>query len=149
VIFVPPCLHGDQGIITIELPTWQTWFKTEKESILEPFNRWLYFLTNAKGAGQDALLSQLVDPEFKEAVIVMKGYTTEQKLRHAYDMRENHKRLVNTYIYTGYKKGKDEGIELGEQKERLKLAGKLKAKGMSDEEIMETTGLTPEDLAGL
>ena len=154
-------LHGDQGIITIELPTWQTWFKAEKESILEPFNSWLYFLTNAKGADQDALLSQLVDPEFKEAVIVMKGYTTEQKLRHAYDMRENYKRLVNTYIYTGYKKGKDEGIELGvekgielgvdkgEQKERLKLAGKLKAKGMSDEEIMEITGVTPEDLAGL
>ena len=98
-------------------------------------------------------MSQLVDPEFKEAVIVMKGYTTEQKLRHAYDMRENHKRLVNTYIYTGYKKGKDEGIELGvekgEQKERLKLAGKLKAKGMPDEEIIEITGLTPEDLAGL
>lgn len=141
------------GCCTTGPSSWQTWFKTEKESIPEPFNRWLYFLTNAKGADQDALLSQLVDPEFKEAVIVMKGYTTEQKLRHAYDMRENHKRLVNTYIYTGYKKGKDEGIELGvekgEQKERLKLAGKLKAKGMPDEEIIEITGLTPEDLAGL
>jgi hypothetical protein len=40
-------------------------------------------------------------------------------------------------------------VEKGEQKERLKLAGKLKAKGMPDEEIIEITGLTPEDLVGL
>jgi len=116
-------------------------------------NRWLYFIANAKGADQEALLSQLVDPDFEEAVNVIKGYTTEQKLRHAYDMRENHKRLVNTYIYTGYKKGKDEGIELGVEKgrheEKLELARKLRDRGMPDAEILETTGLTPEDLAGL
>jgi len=29
-----------------------------------------------------------------EAVNVIKGCTTEQKLRHAYDMRQNYKRLV-------------------------------------------------------
>jgi hypothetical protein len=62
-------------------------------------NRWLYFLTNGKDTGQDAFLSQLDDPEFKEAVKVIKGYTTKQKLRRAHDMRENYKRLVNEYIY--------------------------------------------------
>jgi hypothetical protein len=66
---------------------------------------------------------------------------------------ENYKRLVNTYIYTGYKKGKDEGIELGEERgkhqEKLELAGKLRIKGMPDEEIVQLTGLIPKDLAGL
>ena len=150
-------LHDDQCIITIELPTWQKWLASGKESILDLLNRWLYFLTNAKGTDQDALLSQLVDPEFKEAVNVIKGYTTEQKLRHAYDMRQNYKRLVNSYIYTGYKQGEEKGLEKGlelgeekgERKERLKLAGKLKAKGMSDEGIMQLTDLALEDLAEL
>jgi hypothetical protein len=45
-------------------------------------NRGLYFLTNGKDTGQDALLSQLDDPEFKEAVKVIKGYTKDQKQRH-------------------------------------------------------------------
>jgi predicted transposase/invertase (TIGR01784 family) len=49
--------------------------------------------------------------------------------------------LVNSYIYTGYKQGKHQ--------EKLELARKLKDKGMSDEEIMEITGLTPEEMAGL
>jgi predicted transposase/invertase (TIGR01784 family) len=134
-------LQDDQCIITIELPTWQKWFTAGKESILELLNRSLYFLTNAKGTDQDTLLSQLDDPEFKEAINVIEGYTKDQKQRHAYDMRENYKRLVNSYIYTGYKQGKHQ--------EKLELARKLKDKGMSDEEIMEITGLTPEEMAGL
>ena len=116
-------------------------------------NRWLYFIANAKGADQEALLSQLVDPDFEEAVNVIKGYTTEQKLRHAYDMRQNYKRLVNSYIYTGYmqgeEKGLEKGLELGERKERLKLARKLRDKGMSDEEIIQLADLALEDLAEL
>jgi predicted transposase/invertase (TIGR01784 family) len=146
-------LHDDQCIITIELRTWQSWLAAGKESILDPLNRWLYFLTKAKGADDEALLNQLQESEFKEAINVIEGYTNDQKLRHAYDMRQNYKRLVNSYIYTGYKKGKEEGIELGveraERSVKLDLARKLRDKGMSAEEIIELTGLTTEDLQEL
>lgn len=50
-------------------------------------NRWLYFLTNAKDTDQDALLSQLDDSVFKEAISVLESYTKDPELRHAYDMR--------------------------------------------------------------
>ena len=146
-------LHSDQCIITIELPTWQTWFKAGKESILELFNCWLYFLTHAKGADKEMLLSQLDDPVFKEAVAVIEGYTKDQKQRHAYDMRQNYKRLVNSYIYTGYKQGKDEGletgVELGKHQEKLELARKLKEEGLPEDMIIRITSLTPEELADL
>ena len=66
-------LHGDQGIITIELPIWQKWFKAGKESILELFNRWLYFLTNAKGADQDALLSHPRGAELSPGPVAHRG----------------------------------------------------------------------------
>jgi hypothetical protein len=48
-----------------------------------------------------------------EAVAVIEGYTKDQKQRHAYDMRQNYKRLVNSYIYTGYKQGEKQGLEQG------------------------------------
>jgi len=142
-------LHDDQCIITIELRTWQKWLASGKESIFDLLNRWLFFLTNAKGTDQETLLRQLVDPEFKEAVNVIEGYTKDQKQRHAYDMRENYKRLVNSYIYTGYKQGEEKGMEKGKHQEKLELAGKLKEEGLSEDVIIRITGLTPEDLACL
>ena len=72
---------------------------------------------------------------------MIEGYTHDQNQRHAYDMRQNYKRLVNSYIYTGFKQGKHQ--------EKLGLAGKLRIKGMADEEIIGLTGLTPEDLQEL
>lgn len=138
-------LHEDLCIITIELPTWQHWLNEDKESILEPLNRWLYFLTRAAGSEEEALLRQLEGPEFKEAVNVIEGYTKEQKRRHAYDMRENYKRLVQAYVSTGY----DKGVEKGREETNLENARKMRAKGMSDADIIDITGLTPEDLAGL
>jgi predicted transposase/invertase (TIGR01784 family) len=138
-------LHEDLCIITIELPTWQHWLNEDKESILEPLNRWLYFLTRAAGSEEEALLRLLEGPEFKEAVNVIEGYTKEQKRRHAYDMRENYKRLVQAYVSTGY----DKGVEKGREETNLENARKMRAKGMSDADIIDITGLTPEDLAGL
>ena len=42
-----------------------------------------------------------MDPEFKDALDVINGYTTEQKRRHAYDMRENYQRNLASYKATG------------------------------------------------
>jgi len=80
---------------------------------------------------------------------VIEGYTKDQKQRHAYDMRQNYKRLVNSYIYTGYKQGKDEGRDEGRKERNLEIARKLRDQGRSDGEIMEITGLTLEELVGL
>lgn len=134
-------LHDDLCIITIELPLWQKLFKTGKEGILDPLGKWLYFLTHAKGSDRDELLSRLGEPTFEEAVDMIKEFSEEQKLRHAYDMRENYERLVNTYIGTGYKKGI--------QTERRNLARKLKATGMPLEQISALTELTIEEVGAL
>jgi hypothetical protein len=49
---------------------------------------------------ENQLLSTLPDPEFTEALDVINGYTTEQKRRHAYDMRENYQRILASYKAT-------------------------------------------------
>jgi len=40
-----------------------------------------------------------LDPEFKDALEVINGYTTEQKRRHAYDMRENYQRILASPLF--------------------------------------------------
>ena len=131
-------LHGDLCIVTVELPVWTKWLKERKSSIIEGVARWLYFLTRAKGMDEAQLLATLSDPEFKEALEVINAFTTEQKRRHAYDMRENYQRILASYKATDF----DEGLAKGE----LKFVQAMKAKGYSAEQIAEITGL---ELAGI
>jgi predicted transposase/invertase (TIGR01784 family) len=83
-------LHEDLSIVTVELPVWTRWLKEQKSSIIDLESKWLYFLTRAKGMDEQQLLATLPDPEFKEALEVINGFTKEEKRRHAYDMRENY-----------------------------------------------------------
>ena len=131
-------LHEDLCIVTVELPVWTKWLKERKSSIIDLEGKWLYFLTRAKGMDEAQLLATLSDPEFKEALEVINGYTTEQKRRHAYDMRENYQRILASYKATDF----DEGLAKGE----LKFVQAMKAKGYSAEQIAEITGL---ELAGI
>jgi predicted transposase/invertase (TIGR01784 family) len=72
---------------------------------------------------------------------VINGYTTEQKRRHAYDMRENYQRILASYKATDFDEGKLEG--------KLEDARKMKAKGYSAEQIAEITGLDPAQIQAL
>lgn len=154
-------LHDDLCIITVELPVWLKLSKPESGSILDPLGKWLYFLTHAKGAERDMLLDWLRESLFEEAMDVITGFTKEQKLRHAYDMRENQERIVQSYIHTGFLEGKQEGLQEGLEKgkqegfqdgamaERRNLAKKLKAAGNPLEQVVELTGLSTEEINSL
>jgi predicted transposase/invertase (TIGR01784 family) len=146
-------LHEDLCIITVELPVWQKLSKDGNESILDSLGKWLYFLTHSKGAEKDVLLDTLKEPMFEEAVDVITEFSKEQKLRHAYDMRENHERIVQSYIHTGFldglEQGKQDGFQDGIQKERRDMARKMKAAGLQMEQIVELTGLDAGEVDSL
>ena len=76
---------------------------------------------------------------------MIKGYTTEQKRRHAYDMRENYQRILASYRATDF----DEGLAEGEVKRNLEVARAMKAEGLSLEQIQRITGLSPSDIEKL
>ena len=46
-------------------------------------------------------------------------------------------------------KGEKIGKEIGEKENKIKIARKMLEKGMTDEEIIELTGITSEELAEL
>ena len=142
-------LHGDLCIVTVELPVWTRWLKEQKSSIIEGVAKWLYFLTKAKGMDEHQLLATLSDPEFKEAMEVINGYTAEQKRRHAYDMRENYQRILASFKATGFDEGLAEGEARGEVKRNLEVARAMKAEGLSLDQIQRITGLSPSDIEKL
>ncbi|MDE7127254.1 MAG: hypothetical protein K2O58_05100, partial [Bacteroidales bacterium] len=49
----------------------------------------------------------------------------------------------------GRMEGRIEGRTEGESNAKLKIAKTMKARGMSDDEITEITGLSREDIAGI
>jgi predicted transposase/invertase (TIGR01784 family) len=137
----------------VELPVWTKWLKAQRYSIIEGVAKWLYFLTKAKGMDENRLLATLEDPEFKEAMEVIKGYTTEQKRRHAYDMRENYQRIIASLKADGFDEGKSEGkiegkIE-GKTERNLEIARTIKAKGYSVEQIADITGLDSSQMQSI
>ena len=59
---------------------------------------------------------------------------------------------INTARKEGHREGREEGREEARQEyeaEKFKIARKLKAKGLPLAEIVEVTGIPPEDLANL
>lgn len=140
-------LHEDFCIVTVELPVWQRKLQSGEVAPLDLLDKWLYFLTKAKGMDAECLLGALPEPEFSEAVDLMSGFSKEQKRRHAYDMRENYERIIKAYIRTGY----EEGLQKGELSGKLEDARLMLADGASVDLVCKYTGLSRDDLekAGL
>jgi predicted transposase/invertase (TIGR01784 family) len=72
---------------------------------------------------------------------VINGYTTEQKRRHAYDMRENYQRILASYKATDFDEGKLEG--------KLEDAQNMKTEGLPLDQISRITGLVLADIEKL
>jgi predicted transposase/invertase (TIGR01784 family) len=49
----------------------------------------------------------------------------------------------------GMKEGRKEGLTEGAHQKALEIARKLKGQGLPDEDIIEITGLTKEELSGI
>jgi len=130
----------DNRIITIELGIWRTWLREGREDALDPLNKWLYFLSYAKGTERTVLEAQLGTPEITEAVEMVVEFTKDEKMRRAYDRRAEWAHLISSYIATG----REEGIEEGKKEAALALL----ADGVPLEQVLRCTGLSPEDLAG-
>jgi predicted transposase/invertase (TIGR01784 family) len=111
-------------------------------------DEWIYFLkneeikTNFKAKGLD---------KAKETLDIMK---LEDKERTIYKRREENRMYKESLLYTvkvdgikeGIKKGKEEGLKEGAKKAKIKIAQKLLSADMDIDFILETTGLSIEDI---
>ena len=72
-----------------------------------------------------------------------------EAIREADGFEEGYAKGIEKGEASGFAKGKTEGYEEGEAAGELKVAGAMKAKGMTTNEICEITGLKPEQVEEL
>jgi predicted transposase/invertase (TIGR01784 family) len=127
--------------------------EAELESIIE---KWIYFIKNA---GNLAIIPKSAEeiPELKEAYTQATMHTWSQKELEVYEywqirdatdkvvMERQFEKGIEQGIEQGIEKGIKQGIEQGIEK----VAHNMMAAGIADEVIMQATGLSRDEIAGL
>jgi predicted transposase/invertase (TIGR01784 family) len=130
----------------LEMPKFRRF--AEKDAVHDPLHRWLRYL-DAKTP--DRVVKELVemDPVLERAQKVMDEIQRDEGLLHAYHMYEMSLSDETSRINHALEKGLRQGMKQGQKKEKLEIARKLKALGLSRKEIADTTGLTPKEITAL
>jgi predicted transposase/invertase (TIGR01784 family) len=88
-------------------------------------------------------------PQMKKSVVKLRQLSADERARDIYERREKGRRDQASIIKFEREEGWKAGRKEGRQEEKLILAKKLFAKGMSLEEIAELTNLLPMELKEL
>jgi predicted transposase/invertase (TIGR01784 family) len=115
--------------------------EAELESIVE---KWIYFIKNA---GNLAIIPKSAEeiPELKEAYTQATMHTWSQKELEVYEYWQIRDATDKVVMERQFEKGIEQGIEQGIEK----VARNMKAAGIADEVIMQATGLSRDEIAGL
>ena len=87
--------------------------------------------------------------EIKDAIEQLEEMSADEKEREIYEQREKSRLIYNTEMNAARRKGLEEGKRLGEKNEKKEIAKKLLEKNIDIEVIIETTGITKEELESL
>ena len=141
------CDKNDKRILTddlelriIEIP------KARKIIEKEKYNRiaqWLLFLDNPNTERVEEIMKE--NEELKKANSVLHEMSEDEELQRLAELRE--KWDLDERSALGH--AKDEGIEEGQMKAKIEMAKKLKEKNIDTTVIVETTGLTKEEIEKL
>ena len=144
-------------VVFVELPKFKPKSIAERKMAV----LWLRFLTEINASTEEAPPELLENPDTRKALeIVEKSAYNEGQLL-AYDRFWDAVYRERVFFNDGFKKGEAAGVEKGRAEGRaeglqqgraegiLAIAQKMKERGKSVEEIIDITGLTPEEVAGL
>ncbi|MGB0563225.1 MAG: Rpn family recombination-promoting nuclease/putative transposase [Spirulinaceae cyanobacterium] len=129
--------------IYLEMPK----FNKTVDELNSRFDKWLYVLRNLTRI--DEIPTPLQESVFEKlfAVAEIAKFNPEQ-VRSYEDSLKYYRDLQNS-IDTARREGREEGHEEGRTTTQLEIAQALLAKGMDEELILQTTGLTAAQLAQL
>ena len=123
--------------------------EAELESVVE---KWIYFIKNAGNLNMIPRSAEAI-PELKEAYAQATMNTWSQEELDVYEywqIRDAADRYgLEEKFEKGFAKGIERGIEQGVEKGIEQVARNMKAVGLSVEVIMQATGLSREQIAGL
>ena len=143
------------GFIYVEIPN----FTKQEDELKSELDNWLFLLKHMNNI--DKLPLFLRRPIFKKLFDIAEVSNLNKQEKMAYDASLKQARdlyAVTEYarkegLKAGIEQGKglgiEEGKELGIHSGKLETARKMKQKGLSDELIMDVTGLSAEEIAAL
>ena len=113
---------------------------------------WLQFFRSRNKEEFEMLAKR--NPEIRQAANTLYTLSADEETRAEYEARlkarrDLHAQIAYAYddgLATGLEKGEARGLEKGRAEERLETARKLKAMGLSPEQITAATGLSQEAL---
>lgn len=121
------------------------------EDVKSKLEAWLYFINQP----DSELVQELekVEIEIKEAKAELVRLSGDRKERERYEKRrESRLNEISALAYAeekGILKGIEQGLEQGAKQEKIEIAKNLVQKGLDDDFIVETTGLTLEEVKGI
>ncbi len=120
-------------------------------SLQSDLERWIYFFRNAHKLKEEPLQNlSTKNPMLSKAIGELEFLSQDAKTRQIYEERLKADLDYNSGMADAFRRGqvqgKQEGILEGEFRNRLNTARVMKNKDFSQEEIMEITSLTIEDL---
>ena len=89
------------------------------------------------------------NPEIRKAVDILYEISADEKVRAEYNARQKAWMDRQSQFDGYYKKGRTEGMAEGMEKGIVKTARNLKALGISTDIIIQSTGLSPAEIAKL
>jgi len=142
-------LFTDFELHFIELPK----FKKSLEELTEVKDKWIYFVKHA--GDMSVIPDQMKEPkEISEAFDAANKFTWTKDDLDAYDAKgiyiaDERQRIVHAHKeghQEGHQEGLQEGLKEGEKKKAREIGKALLVRGIPIEIIMETTGLSKEDI---
>ena len=124
-------------------------------SLQSDLERWIYFFRNAHRLKEEPLQNlSSKNPMLSKAIGELEFLSQDTKTREIYEERLKAELDYNSGMADAFRRGQQEGILMGKQegilegefRKSINTARILKNKGFSQEEIMEITGLSKEDL---
>jgi predicted transposase/invertase (TIGR01784 family) len=123
-------------------------FNKQENELNSLVEKWIYFIKNA---GNLSLIPQSAEaiPELKEAYTQATMNTWSQEELEVYEYWQIRDAADRYGLEEKFEKGFAQGIEQGVEKGKMEVARNLQAAGLAVEVIMQATGLSREQVAGL
>lgn len=130
-------------LIFLELPA----FDKEENECETDFERWIYVLKNMDKLNRIPFKARKAVFEKLEKIVDIASLSKEERVKYDESIKVYRDNLV-TMAYAE-QKGRVEGKEEGRTEERIEIARNMKSMGLSNEMIMQATGLSEEDIESL
>ena len=124
-------------IIILELP------KVQKYSNNTKLNTWLKFINTGDLDMNNA------DNSMKQAKKVLDEISSDEKERYLAELRLKYILDQNNAEETGFERGLQQGVERGSKNTKIEIAKQLKKSNVNIEIIIQSTGLTKEEIENL